>query len=105
MNTAPVPSRIDPENDLEMRIEWSTGERFAVPYRELRYLCPCAGCVNENTGERMIRKDSVDAAVRPLGADPIGRYAICFRWSDGHSTGMYSYDRLWEACRDSGRGI
>ena len=47
--------------------------------------------------------EPVDAAsVRPkLGrdaqapaADPIGRYAIQFMWSDGHSTGLYTFDHL-----------
>jgi DUF971 family protein len=37
-------------------------------------------------------------AVRPLSIDSVGRYAIRFHWSDGHSTGIYTFEHLRELC-------
>ena len=36
-----------------------------------------------------------------LGLDtiePVGNYAVCFRWSDGHMTGIYTFDYLRSLC-------
>jgi len=46
------------------------------------------------TGERMIQLDSVDPLVRITGVSPVGRYALHFQWSDGHGTGLYSFENL-----------
>jgi len=57
-------------------------------------MCPCAQCVNETTGERMISIESIDPQVRLVSVSPVGRYALHFQWSDGHGTGLYSFDTL-----------
>jgi DUF971 family protein len=36
--------------------------------------------------------------VRAVGSSMVGRYAVSFDWSDGHSSGIYSYDYLLELC-------
>jgi DUF971 family protein len=50
--------------------------------------------VNETTGERMISIESIDPNVRLVSVSPVGRYALHFQWSDGHGTGLYSFDTL-----------
>ncbi len=75
-------------------IEWADGEKSVFGFRELRLECPCAGCVNELTGERTVSAAEVPSDVRPLGAEPVGRYALKFQWSDGHSTGIYTFEHL-----------
>lgn len=94
-----VPLKIEPAGPREMLIAWSDTERAIVPYHALRLHCPCAGCVNEITGERMIGPKDIALDVRPLGVELVGRYAIKIQWSDQHSTGMYTFDRLREICR------
>ena len=64
----------------------------------LRQLCPCAGCVDELTGVRTLRPEAVDEGVYPTAIHYVGRYALQFVWSDGHSTGIYTFDRLRERC-------
>jgi DUF971 family protein len=83
-----------------MLLKWNTGERAEIPYEELRFQCPCAGCVNELTGERMIRREDVLAGVKPLQVELVGRYALRIQWSDGHQAGMFSFERLWELGQD-----
>lgn len=101
----PVPSRIEPLGPTELLVSWNNGERYALPYAELRFHCPCASCVDEHTGRRTIQRASIQPDIRPVEAQPIGRYALQFRWSDGHSTGMYHFDRLLECCRVLGRKL
>ena len=37
-------------------------------------------------------------ALKMLGVEPVGNYAIRINWSDGHNTGIYSYDHLRHIC-------
>ena len=41
---------------------------------------------------------SVDPGVYPLEIEYVGRYALRFQWSDGHSTGIYPFDMLRRIC-------
>ena len=100
-----IPTQIQPLSPLELFVEWNTGEKFSVPYIELRYHCPCAGCVDEMTGQRTLRRESLQPTVRPNGVELVGSYALHFAWSDGHTTGMYGFDRLWELCEAFGKKL
>jgi DUF971 family protein len=75
-------------------ITWSDGRRSELPLRFVRERCPCAGCVEEWTGRRTVDVAAIPADIRPLQIDPVGRYAVRVSWSDGHSTGIYSWDVL-----------
>lgn len=101
MQTAPT--RIERHSDAEMLIAWPSGSQFAVPYSEIRYACPCASCVDEMTGERVLRRENVASDVRPVGVSLVGRYAVQIRWSDGHATGIYPFERLERLCQEHGR--
>ena len=50
------------------------------------------------TGQQRLREASISPEVSPLAIDPVGRYALRFRWSDGHSTGIYTFEHLRELC-------
>ena len=69
---------------------------MVYPARGLRLSCPCAMCVNEMTGQRVLREASVADDVHPVAIEPVGRYAISIRFSDGHYTGIYTWERLYE---------
>ena len=58
--------------------------------------CACAHCVDEWTGEYKLDAASVPEDVRPTRIKAVGRYAIQIHWTDGHGTGIYSFDRLRE---------
>lgn len=68
--------------------------RFDAP--DLRRNCACAGCVNEWTGEQMLKPDSVPDDLKIENANLVGRYALNFKFSDGHETGIYSFKYLRE---------
>ncbi len=79
-----------------LKVSWNNGTQSLVTFRDLRYLCPCASCVDEGTGRRKITKEDIDPNVTPLRIETVGHYAIRPQWSDSHDTGLYSYDYLWK---------
>lgn len=100
-----TPRRIEPHSPTEILVEWSDSQLYSLPYLELRYQCPCASCVDELTGRRVLKKEDVRPDVRPVKVEQVGRYAIRVAWSDGHSTGMYPFDRLDELCVKFGKPL
>ena len=100
--------RIDPvdvgptEDEARLRIRWKDGLVAEYVPRELRLLCPCAGCVDEMTGVRTLKPEVVDQDVYPTAIHYVGRYALQFVWSDGHSTGIYTWEYLREIAEAGG---
>jgi DUF971 family protein len=80
-------------------IDWSDGHKGVYPVRYLRQQCPCAACVDEWSGERRLKADDVPLFIMLQDIQPVGRYALQFKWSDGHDTGIYSYSLLRRLCR------
>ncbi len=91
------PAEVGPtEDEQRLRIRWEDGAVHEYVPREVRLLCPCAGCVDEMTGVRTLRPEMVDDGVYPTAIHYVGRYALQFVWSDGHSTGIYTWEYLRE---------
>jgi len=103
-NAMPAPTKIEPLNETEILLGFPDGE-YAIPYAELRFQCPCANCVDEHTGERILKREQIRVGIRPTGVQLIGRYAIQISWNDRHDTGMYHYDRLYEISQKQGRRL
>ena len=101
----PNPVLIQPLSSTEILLGWSNQEQFALPYCELRFYCPCAGCVDEHTGQRTVDRSAISPEIRAIDVRLVGRYAVQLTWTDGHDTGMYHYDRLWELCQKQGRKL
>jgi ATP-binding protein involved in chromosome partitioning len=91
-----TPSKIYQSGPTELAIKWGDDVTSLFPVRGLRLSCTCAECVDEWTGEAQLSPDSVPADVHPVRTESVGNYAIQIDWSDGHSTGIYSYVRLRE---------
>ncbi len=90
-----VPLEIGPtEDEARLRIRWKDGVASEYVPRHLRLLCPCASCVDELTGVRMVSTEQVDDSVYPMAIHYVGQYALQFVWSDGHSTGIYAFEYL-----------
>ena len=77
---------------------WSDGHESYYPGHALRCACTCATCVDERTGRKVLIDERVPRDVRLLEVHPVGRYGISIRWSDGHDTGIYPFDRLRAMC-------
>jgi DUF971 family protein len=92
------PEAIDVTEGGALRIAWPGGPEATVPALRLRDLCPCAECVEEGTGRKLLDPATIPADIRPTEVAAVGNYAIQITWSDGHSTGIYSWRTLRDAC-------
>jgi DUF971 family protein len=72
-------------------IEWDDGHSTSFTAAELRRLCPCANCVSETTGQRILDPNSVADELSQQDLRLIGNYAISMRFSDGHDTGIFPF--------------
>lgn len=93
-----VPVEIGRANQHDVKIVWQDGHASVYPARKLRLACPCAGCVDEQTGQVRVIATGIPQDVHPLKIDLVGRYAMSIQWSDGHSTGIYAFDKLRALC-------
>jgi ATP-binding protein involved in chromosome partitioning len=94
----PEPAEITQLSPAEVRIRWKDGHDSVYTGHALRRACGCAQCVDELSGKKRLREESISRDVRPLAIEPVGRYAVRFRWSDGHSTGIYPFEHLRALC-------
>ena len=95
---ASIPVTISRE-DAGVRIEWDrSGHETFLGARDLRLACPCAGCKEEMTGRPLLNPETVPGDVRPVAVALVGAYGIRVTWSDGHATGIYTYELLRSMC-------
>jgi DUF971 family protein len=92
------PSEISQESNSLLRITWADGRVCDYQAANLRRACPCAQCVNEWTGQRTLQPESISDEVEINDLSIVGRYALNFRWSDNHETGIYSFQYLRDLC-------
>jgi len=90
----PKPTDLAIDTDGNLLVRWNDGKESNFPPRWLRARCPCAECVEEWSGKRVVGDEQVKADVKQQEMHEVGRYAMQVEWSDGHSTGIYSWDYL-----------
>ena len=90
-------------------ITWADGHASHYDFAYLREECPCATCNDAREKKHSLGELSSPlqpSAVLPMykpkaraqAANVVGSYAIQISFTDGHSTGIYSYDHLRNIC-------
>ena len=92
------PARIKKVNNQELMIVWQDGHESHYVGPVLRGLCPCASCQDEDTGQRLVLPMHISDDLEFRRIEMVGRYALQFEWSDGHRTGIYSFEHLRAIC-------
>jgi DUF971 family protein len=106
------PKEIIEFSDRALMIIWEDEHESIYLYEDLRQLCPCSTCnerrkSNESGGKkskmpfkRIIPLETPlnNLQIKPDRIDPVGLYAIRFKWNDGHETGIYSFEFLRNLC-------
>ena len=87
----------------ELVINWTDGHESRYPFDGLRAICPCVECRGGHAqmGQPPDLKVVRDAFATDLNlerVEAVGAYAIQFHWSDGHWTGIYTWEMLRVAC-------
>jgi len=81
----------------ELAIQWNDNAESYLNLEVLRRACPCAACGGESDVLGNIVRPNVTYTAESFQLDRfhlVGGYALQFRWADGHSTGIYSFDYL-----------
>jgi DUF971 family protein len=95
------PTKLELREGGKLLIEWSDGQRREIGFAELRGACPCATCREKQAAPPAAARGGLPilsaAEARPLsiaGMRPVGRYAYAIAFSDGHDTGIYTFELL-----------
>lgn len=78
----------------EIGVVWTDGHESYYTGRDLRVACTCATCVEEMTGKKLLDPSRIASDIRATEIKPVGRYGLGIRFSDGHDTGIYAFERL-----------
>ena len=84
-----------------LKIEWSDGVLTFATWRRLRSNCPCAACIEDRAKPPdpfrvLTPQEAAAGPPQPASMRPVGFYAYQINWNDGHSTGIYTLERLRE---------
>jgi len=91
----PTPTEIKlHQKSRVLEVSFSNGSRFELPYEFLRVYSPSAEVRGHGPGQEVLQigKKEVDI----LNLEPVGSYAVQPHFSDGHATGIFSWDYLYE---------
>ena len=75
-------------------VTFDDGSRFELPFEYLRVYSPSAEVRGHGPGQEVLQVGKRDVNVAAI--DPVGVYAVKLTFSDGHDTGIYSWDYLYE---------
>ncbi len=77
-----------------LEIKFEDGENFSLPYEYLRVHSPSAEVQGHGPGQGVLQIGKEDVTITRI--DPVGNYAIQPHFDDGHDTGIYSWDTLYD---------
>ncbi|MFM9882465.1 MAG: gamma-butyrobetaine hydroxylase-like domain-containing protein [Burkholderiales bacterium] len=96
---APIPVEIKlHQKSRFMELSYSDGQRFELPFEMLRVFSPSAEVRGHGPGQEILQTGKRDVTI--LSLDPVGAYAVQPHFSDGHATGIFSWDYLYELARN-----
>ena len=77
-----------------LEVAFDSGERFEMPCEYLRVHSPSAEVQGHGPGERVLVAGKRDVDISAI--EPVGNYAVLLRFSDGHATGIFSWETLYD---------
>ena len=93
--TRPWPTELRLEPDKKtLIVAFDNGQRFMLPAEYLRVESPSAEVQGHSPSQKQIIKGKEGVTIS--GLEPVGNYAVRIRFDDGHDTGLFSWDYLYE---------
>lgn len=77
-----------------LSLEFDDSQKFDLPCEFLRVFTPSAEARGHGPGQEVLQVGKRDVSIQRI--EPVGNYAICLIFSDGHDSGIYSWDMLYE---------
>jgi len=91
---APTPSSLTVHGKSRViEIAFSDGAQFRIPFELMRVYSPSAEVQGHGPGQEVLQTGKRDVELEAL--EPVGNYAVQPRFSDGHDTGIFSWDYLY----------
>jgi len=100
----PRPTNVTADRERRvLTIQGNDGRECSYSFAGLRAICPCVLCQggHANMGrpaDKLLLQKSQNDALNLDAATAVGSYAIQFAWNDGHDSGIYTWNYLYEAC-------
>ncbi|MEO2019703.1 MAG: DUF971 domain-containing protein [Fuerstiella sp.] len=82
-----------------LELVWTNDDVSRIPFKAIRQDCRCAACVDEFTGRQILDQNNVPESIHPEDVSLTGNYALKFRWSDSHDSGLFTWDHLRSIAR------
>lgn len=90
----PVPTEITVHKQSRvLEVAFEDGMTFSLPFELLRVYSPSAEVRGHGPGQETLQTGKREVGLTAL--DPVGNYAVQPHFSDGHNTGIYSWDYLY----------
>ncbi len=86
------------QKSREMELSFGDGSNFRLSYEFLRVHSPSAEVRGHGPGQETLQTGKRDVDITAL--EPVGNYAVLPFFSDGHDTGIYSWDLLYRLGKD-----
>jgi DUF971 family protein len=91
---APTPQEITVHSQSKvLEVSFSDGARFRIPFELMRVYSPSAEVQGHGPGQEVLQTGKRQVAL--TGLEPVGNYAVQPAFSDGHDTGIFSWDYLY----------
>jgi DUF971 family protein len=95
----PLPTDIKIRTQSRMlEVRFDDGSHFEMSFEYLRIFSPSAAVKGHGPGEGILQTGKENVGIRSV--EPIGNYAVRLAFDDGHDTGLYSWNLLYELGRD-----
>jgi DUF971 family protein len=82
------------QKSRQMELSFADGKRFELSYELLRVYSPSAEVRGHGPGQEVLQVGKKNVEITAI--EPVGSYAVQPRFSDGHDSGLYSWDYLYE---------
>ncbi|PKO60357.1 MAG: hypothetical protein CVU24_13310 [Betaproteobacteria bacterium HGW-Betaproteobacteria-18] len=91
---APAPQNITVHSQSRvLEVDFSDGAQFRIPFELMRVYSPSAEVAGHGPGQEVLQTGKRDVTL--TGLEPVGNYAIQPAFSDGHDSGIFSWDYLY----------
>ena len=91
---APTPQAITVHGQSKvLEVSFSDGSEFRIPFELMRIYSPSAEVQGHGPGQEVLQTGKRGVELR--GLEPVGNYAVQPSFSDGHDTGIFSWDYLY----------
>jgi DUF971 family protein len=94
-NQTPIPTEIKLHKQSKvMEIAFDDGSRFNLPFEGLRVFSPSAEVRGHGPGQETLQVGKINVDISAI--EPVGHYAVVLVFDDGHDSGIYSWDYLYD---------